>query len=207
MRASVLTAGALAAILALTACVAVQCPTTSTDPHALCTEGVPNLRTVEEGRIYRGGQPSAVGWRYLHDVLGVTTVVKLNGSRESDGQGDDAPAASLGMTVRRHPMSPFDDGDPLEVFRGPTAPELAAALHDLTHAQGAVYLHCTHGRDRTGLMAALYRVFVDHWSPRRARQERQALGYRRVLFGLDAAWHEALEDRATQFLLRQAVQP
>ncbi|RYZ60710.1 MAG: hypothetical protein EOP09_20880, partial [Proteobacteria bacterium] len=47
-----------------------------------------------------------------------------------------------------------------------------------------VFIHCTHGRDRTGLMMGLYRVEADGWDPKDAYQEMVDLGFRRVLFAL-----------------------
>ena len=184
---------ALLAILALAGCAAVQCPTTSTDPHALCSNGVPNLATVEPGRLFRGGQPTVAGWQYLHDVLHVTTVVKLNSPTESFGQGEDAPATALGMEVRVHTIHPLGGDDPLELLRGPTLGQITDTLAAMTDADGPVYVHCTHGRDRTGLMVATWRVGVDDWSPARAHDEMMAMGFRAVNLGLDAAWHRWVE--------------
>ena len=183
------------AILALVGCTAVQCPTSTSDVHARCDHGVPNLAAVEEGRLYRGGQPTLAGWQYLHDVLHVTTVVKLNGPGESYGQGEDEPATALGMEVRVHTIHPIDGDDPLELLRGPTLGQIHDTLAAMTEADGPVYFHCHAGRDRTGLMAAVWRVAVDDWSPARAHDEMMAMGFRTINLGLDASWHRWVEAR------------
>ena len=36
--------------------------------------------------------------------------------------------------------------------------------------KGGVYVHCKHGRDRTSLLVALYRVVHEGWEPKRAWQ-------------------------------------
>ncbi len=40
-----------------------------------------------------------------------------------------------------------------------------------------LYFHCAQGKDRTGLMAAIYRIEAHGWMNGEAIQEMQALGY------------------------------
>ncbi|HKA25550.1 MAG TPA: tyrosine-protein phosphatase [Candidatus Eisenbacteria bacterium] len=40
-----------------------------------------------------------------------------------------------------------------------------------------VYMHCVHGKDRTGAMAALYRIEVSGWKNERALAEMDSLGF------------------------------
>jgi len=40
-----------------------------------------------------------------------------------------------------------------------------------------IYVHCAHGADRTGLIIALYRVFVQGWAPQKAHDEMKAMGH------------------------------
>jgi protein tyrosine/serine phosphatase len=40
-----------------------------------------------------------------------------------------------------------------------------------------ILIHCFHGRDRTGLVVGLYRVFVDGWEPKKAYEEMLADGF------------------------------
>jgi protein tyrosine/serine phosphatase len=42
-----------------------------------------------------------------------------------------------------------------------------------------IYVHCTHGADRTGLMIAMYRVLRDKWRLRDAYNEMVMYGFRR----------------------------
>lgn len=51
--------------------------------------------------------------------------------------------------------------------------EVAAILWEIEQAQqqGAVLIHCYHGSDRTGLIAAMYRVIYQNWSLDEAKQE------------------------------------
>ncbi|MVW87419.1 phosphatase domain-containing protein [Pseudomonas sp. PB101] len=60
-----------------------------------------------------------------------------------------------------------DDADVLKALRAITSAE----------AQGPVLMHCKHGSDRTGLMAAMYRVVVQGWSKEEALDEMTQGGF------------------------------
>lgn len=46
--------------------------------------------------------------------------------------------------------------------------------------RGSVYFHCLHGVDRTGYMAAMYRIRVQGWSPQAAVDEMLKLGFHKL---------------------------
>jgi len=72
------------------------------------------------------------------------------------------------------------------LFVKPTHEQLDGALEVM--ASGNCVFHCQHGQDRTGLLAALYRVRYDAWSTARAWEEALELGYHPEFLGLDAGW-------------------
>jgi len=47
----------------------------------------------------------------------------------------------------------------------------------LDPARQPVYIHCAFGKDRTGTMAAIYRMEIDGWTPDEALQEMDSFGY------------------------------
>jgi protein tyrosine/serine phosphatase len=57
--------------------------------------------------------------------------------------------------------------------------DVLAALRAIQEAQanGPVLMHCKHGSDRTGLMAAMYRVVVQGWSKEDALNEMTQGGF------------------------------
>lgn len=57
--------------------------------------------------------------------------------------------------------------------------------HHITGKRGAVYLHCSLGRDRTGLIVALYRVRYLGWSQQRAFRAMQQRQFNQRLVELD----------------------
>ncbi|MFV3303880.1 dual specificity protein phosphatase family protein [Pseudomonas sp. NY15181] len=60
-----------------------------------------------------------------------------------------------------------DDADVLKVLR----------IVQQAQQQGPVLMHCKHGRDRTGLFAAMYRTVVEGWSKEDALKEMTQGGF------------------------------
>lgn len=165
---------------ALLALVGTLGAATSCSPMVY-TNGVPNLREVEPG-LWRGGQPTDNGWLYLH-ARGVKTVVKLN----FDTEGSDDGATALGLSVRRVPFPPSDLGD---MLKGPTVAQMQRVQALLADPSlRPLYIHCTHGQDRTGLAVGVYRV-SQGWPKSKAWREMQADDYHELLLGLTDFWHD-----------------
>jgi protein tyrosine phosphatase (PTP) superfamily phosphohydrolase (DUF442 family) len=119
-------------------------------------------------RLYRGGQPTAAQLRLLHE-LGVRTIVTLVDDPAIVAT-ETADAAALGIRVYNFPFSGWHEPEPALLHR---------IVGTLAEADGPVYVHCHLGRDRTSLAVALYRVWVDDWSPDEAwRKEAQDFGHR-----------------------------
>lgn len=106
----------------------------------------------------RGGQATEDQLQAMDAVY----VLKLNvPSLLVDGPHDSLPP---GVEEYHHPWSPV----------GPVGhDDTLAAVFDLERAieavraagHGIVYVHCTHGCDRTGYLIAVYRVLVEYVSP------------------------------------------
>ncbi|HEY0231440.1 MAG TPA: tyrosine-protein phosphatase [Dokdonella sp.] len=96
--------------------------------------------------------------------LGVRTVINLRAFHS----GTDVLAGS-GIRQVRIPILTWkvDDAQMTRALR-----ELHAA-----QAEGPTLLHCQHGADRTGLVAAMYRMAYQGWSKQQALEELQQGGY------------------------------
>lgn len=136
--------------------------------------GIPNFSEVEP-LIYRGGQPTQEGWGYLKSI-GVTQVIKLNEDSESV---DNVPD---GMTL-------FKVQIPLsqQIITEPNAQYLSDAVGFI---EPNTFVHCEHGKDRTGLVIGMYRVIKQGWTKARAYDEMITFGFHPELFGLAKAWED-----------------
>jgi protein tyrosine phosphatase (PTP) superfamily phosphohydrolase (DUF442 family) len=106
-----------------------------------------------DATYYRGSQPEGRDYSDLA-ALGVKTVINLT--------SDDAEADEQVMTERagmRYVQIP------MTTHRPPTEAQLAEFLRLVNDPAGQpVYVHCVGGRHRTGVMTAVYRMAVQHWS-------------------------------------------
>ncbi|TDV59865.1 protein tyrosine/serine phosphatase [Pseudomonas sp. LP_7_YM] len=112
--------------------------------------------------LYRSRQPDADAQPLLKQ-LGVVTVVDF--IKESDSNWLSDPT----VTLIQIPLQTvhIDDEDIIQSLRAiQTAQE-----------KGPVLMHCKHGLDRTGLVAAMYRIVVQGWSKQDALDEMEHGGY------------------------------
>lgn len=146
-----------------------------------------NFRTVDEGRIYRGGLPNGLDeLQLLKSQKQVNTIIDLqgfdipigdhSGETSADIATERAQATSLGMRFVSLPMTT------LEQFVPPSPAQPLIQMHQFQMAKAAVallrrpdlypiYVHCHGGNDRTGLVIALHRVFNEGWPVMKAYRE------------------------------------
>ncbi|BBP83391.1 MULTISPECIES: phosphatase domain-containing protein [unclassified Pseudomonas] len=113
-------------------------------------------------QLYRSALPDSGDLPQLQR-LGVRTVVSFIKEDDADWLGD---AQVQRVSIPLH-ADRVDDVDVLRVLR----------VLQRAEAQGPVLMHCKHGRDRTGLMAAMYRTVVQGWSRADALAEMKAGGF------------------------------
>ncbi|MHC8398287.1 phosphatase domain-containing protein [Pseudomonas sp. MDT1-17] len=112
--------------------------------------------------LYRSALPDR-GAVPLLEKLKVGTVITF--LPESDSSWLSTPNIALVQLPYR--TNHVDDADVLKALRTIQTAE----------AMGPVLMHCKHGSDRTGLMAAMYRVVVQGWSKEDAMNEMTQGGF------------------------------
>ena len=127
--------------------------------------GLTNVGRVAPG-IFRGAQPEPKGYATLA-TMGVRTVINL---RTRHGERKAVEAA--GMRYVEIPMNYMKNVDPVAVRKA------LSVMTDPAHQP--VFLHCARGKDRTGVVAAAYRMEVDGWSEAEAEAEMDAFGFQDV---------------------------
>lgn len=156
------------ATIAPAGCVAVTMPAATLQPGP---RGIANFGQVTP-LLFRGGQPTSEGYRELKQ-MGVDTVISF---RHEKGENtlERRAVEALGMRFVNLPWHAWDKPPDEEVSRFFIL--LASDPH------GKVFVHCQQGRDRTGMMVAIYRVAVDHWCPASAVTEMKAYHYHHFFF-------------------------
>jgi hypothetical protein len=152
----------------------------------IATYGIPNFAPVRVG-VWRGGQPSSpASWKYLAEI-GVRHVIKLN----MDDEGSDDGAAAYGIEVHHLGIQPAGDTDIFDevaqTFVRPDPVRIATAL-DVLRGNTGVFVHCTHGQDRTGLVIGMDRVREDGYTKDKAYAEMLKYGFHPLLHGLHETW-------------------
>ncbi|HJX73138.1 MAG TPA: hypothetical protein VJ307_03200 [Candidatus Deferrimicrobiaceae bacterium] len=130
--------------------------------HLFGLPGLTNVGRVANG-IFRGAQPEPEGYTTLK-AMGVRTVINL---RTRHGEREAIEAA--GMRYVEIPINVWKNVDPAAVRK---------ALSLMTDpANQPVFVHCSRGKDRMEVVAAVYRMEVDGWSEAEAEAEMEAFGF------------------------------
>jgi len=136
--------------------------------------GIPNFHQVNE-HIFRGGQPSEEGWPSLAR-LGIKTVIDLRLEDEHSAQREAQAVEAAGMRYFNVPMHGIVAPSDEQVAR-------VLALID-SNVDGAVFVHCRRGADRTGTVIGCYRIAHDGWDNQRAFREAKSYGMSWTQVGL-----------------------
>jgi protein tyrosine/serine phosphatase len=169
-------------VLILTVCGALNV-------HAAQNNLPLNFVKVSDG-IYRGARPSSANLQALAQ-LGITLDINLQGGDLTNPlfrlfteamEPGEQPAVMAAEKMTAQNLGLHYLNQPLDCFDPITAQEnveIEQVLSLLEHAsaKNPIYLHCEHGKDRTGMLVALYRVKHDHWAPQQAFEEWERLGH------------------------------
>jgi protein tyrosine/serine phosphatase len=151
------------------------------------SNNIPRFQMMADG-IFRGGQPDKKGFEFLKQK-GVKTVVNLR--TEND---EETTVKQLGMN---YIQIAIDDPRPSS-----TIPDKAIARYfEVVNnpANYPIFFHCRRGADRTGAMAALYRIANQGWDARKAYDEARDIGMR--------WWYRAIKQQLYDFKPAPAALP
>ncbi len=118
-------------------------------------------------RLFRGSQPKTEEDYKLLKKNKVETIINLRWDKSvAESQ---AQAEALGFRFINVP---------LRADTRPADKDIEKILAQINkESNGRVYLHCAHGKDRTGLIGALYRVTEQNWSVEDAKAEWIKMGF------------------------------
>jgi tyrosine-protein phosphatase SIW14 len=134
---------------------------------------LPNFHQIN-AQVYRGGQPKAGGLERLR-AMGVRTIVNL--------RGEDDHSRAEGEAVRRLGLRYYSIS--LPGFSNPKDEEVDRVLDIINAPENQpVFVHCHHGKDRTGTIIASYRISHDGWNAEQAKAEAKRYGLSWVQVGM-----------------------
>lgn len=134
---------------------------------------IPNFHKVSDS-LYRGAQPLGGASKRLAE-LGVKTIINLRGEDELSRQ-EQKEAEQAGLRYFSVAMpglsAPSDElvGRVMAIVNNPE--------------NQPVFIHCKRGSDRTGTIAAIYRISHDGWNADRAVAEARSHGMSWAEFGM-----------------------
>lgn len=132
---------------------------------------LPNFHQVNE-HLYRGAQPLSGGMRMLA-ARGIKTIVNLRGEDEGT-RAESTDASAAGLRYFNVPM---------QGLSRPTDEQVERVLAIINDPQNwPVFVHCNHGKDRTGTIIACYRISHDGWTSEKAKAEAKHYGMNWVQF-------------------------
>lgn len=124
--------------------------------------------------LFRGQQPTDRGLAQLKE-MGIKHVVYLHFNKKQAAH-EKAVVEGLGMKFTHMPMS---------WLLPPKQHQIDTWLKiTMNPEEGPVFVHCQHGRDRTGTMVGIYRIAHDKWTYQQAYAEMKEKGFRTFFLGL-----------------------
>ena len=151
-----------------TVLLALMYPRVMPDPDFAEQGSLPGVANFGEltPQVWRGRAPDSEGLQTLRN-MGVKTIIDFRTHGEHEGLEQDPDIEYI-----RLPFSATDP-PPQEVVDG-----FLAIVTDPDRLP--VFFHCRYGKDRTGVMAALYRIRVQGWEPEKAVREMKYFGFRAI---------------------------
>lgn len=136
-------------------------------------EELPRFHRIND-KLYRGAQPRRGGLIRLKE-LGVKTVINLRGANDNTRSAE-REAYAMDLKYFNVPMG--------RIGR-PTDDQVTQVLAIINAAENQpVFVHCNYGRDRTGLVIAVYRLSKEGWTAKEALREANRHGMFWWKFGL-----------------------
>jgi hypothetical protein len=126
---------------------------------------ISKFKEIVPGKLYRGSAPSPKDVEILKNKYGINKIVSLD---QKTGDAIDRACSLLNIKQIKSYIN-FDKQSLIDLFSN--------NLKKLLLSDGPTYFHCHHGKDRTGLLAAIFKCKYMGMDPEDAIQEAKSLGF------------------------------
>ena len=162
--------------------------------HEIC-----NFHKVDND-LYRGARPTCGGLARL-ETLGIRTFIDLGGAEAAiAGCKDQAREAGMRFIYFHISVAQI-------ILSGVSAERLQQLFTLIQQAPKPIFVSCSLGRDRTGMVVALYRARHGELSFDRAEREAVYYGYRTHFIGLRKAFERYRDPRELASLPAPSLSP
>lgn len=128
--------------------------------------GIPRFAEIEPG-FARGGQPNEHGLRFLRE-RGYRTVISFRRNSPERRSLEEMGIRYIEIPLRAGVFSATP----------PTEEEVSRFLAAVSDSSlRPIFIHCRRGKDRTGAMAAIYRIEACGWTNEEAIREMRSFGF------------------------------
>ena len=153
------------------------------NPTLISGDDICNFHQVD-AQIYRGGRPRPTAFPKLVGI-GIRTIIDLEGEESAAKEKKKVNELNLRLPPNKRirflslPISP----EQIEVTGIPTG-QLKELFEQIRDTQKPIFIHCYHGKDRTGAVVAIYRMLMGQKSFDDAYKEAYHYGFSREDHGL-----------------------
>jgi len=114
-----------------------------------------NFHVITQGEAYRSAQLDRDELELFVKKYNIKSILNLRGGNPNNEWYNEEMQASSDLNIAHYDIS-------LSATREPTAEEVAKIIVIFKTAPRPLLLHCKAGADRSGLVAAMWKVVVDH---------------------------------------------
>ncbi len=141
--------------------------TSSVYGYYFTQRNLPHFHTIKDGVLYRSGQPRGTGLQYLR-LKGIKTLINLR-SPNSDGTPEEKEfAEGNNMNFHNIPLGRT------KISMEESVKKFMDVVSDPSN--WPVLVHCSRGKERSGLMSAVFRIEKQGWRNEVALAETFKLG-------------------------------
>lgn len=138
---------------------------------------IQRLKKITKG-LYRGSAPNPKEVLWLKETFGINKIVSLD--RET---GEKIARACDLLNIKQEKL--YIDNNKSSLLN-----LFSRNLKELLLDDGPTYIHCHHGKDRTGLLAAVFKIKYMGVNPEKALEEAKSLGFG---IGVNPEWVKLYE--------------